>query len=193
MGRKETIYDDSHNQHGSKKARDDGRKARGKRSATVDAAQAMLQLKYPRVRESSPAKPTCAEAAEDVEESNKYVTEHCGFLNKLTPGDVVLADRGFDIAESVGTHGAELHIPSFTKGKNQLPGHDVETTRRIANVRIHVERVIGSVRQKYTILQGILPVDYLLQRGNNRQTLVDKTALVCCALTNQCESVVPFD
>ena len=71
MGRKETIYDDSHNQHGSKKARDDRRKARGKRSATVDAAQAMLRLKFPRVRESSPAEPTCLKAAEDVEESNK--------------------------------------------------------------------------------------------------------------------------
>ena len=93
----------------------------------------------------------------------------------------------------MGTRGAELFIPSFTKGKNQLSGHDVEKTRRIANVRIHVERVIGSVRQKYTILRGILPVDYLIRRGNNRQTLVDKIALVCCALTNQCESVVPFD
>ncbi len=34
--------------------------------------------------------------------SDKYLTEHCGILNKLLPEDIVLADRGFDIADSVG-------------------------------------------------------------------------------------------
>ena len=59
------------------------------------------------------------------------------------PGDVVLADRGFDIAESVGFYCAEVKISAFTKGKTQLSGADVESTQRIASVRIHVERVIG--------------------------------------------------
>ncbi|KAL5013813.1 hypothetical protein ScPMuIL_008083 [Solemya velum] len=71
-------------------------------------------------------------------------------------GDVVLADRGFDIADSIGIMGATLHIPAFTKGKKQLTSDEVETTRRIANVRIHVERVIGCLRQKYQILQSTL-------------------------------------
>ena len=31
--------------------------------------------------------------------SDKYLTENCGILNKLLPGDLVLADRGFTIAE----------------------------------------------------------------------------------------------
>ena len=29
--------------------------------------------------------------------SDKYLTEHCGILSNLLPGDIVLADRGFDI------------------------------------------------------------------------------------------------
>lgn len=29
--------------------------------------------------------------------SDKRITENCGFLDKLLPGDLVLADRGFDI------------------------------------------------------------------------------------------------
>ena len=32
--------------------------------------------------------------------SDKYLTEHCGILDKLHPGDIVLADRGFDISDS---------------------------------------------------------------------------------------------
>ena len=78
--------------------------------------------------------------------SDKYLTENCGILNKLLPGDLVLADRGFTIAESVMFHQAQLAIPAFTKGKDQFDPVDVEKTRGIANVPIHVERVIGLLR-----------------------------------------------
>jgi len=48
--------------------------------------------------------------------SDKHLTENCGLLNKLLPGDILLADRGFDIQESVGMMCAEVKIPAFTKG-----------------------------------------------------------------------------
>ena len=105
----------------------------------------------------------------------------------------MLADRGFDIAESVGIVQAKLHIPSFTKGKDQLSALEVEDSRSIANVRIHVERVIGAVRQKYSILKGSLPIDFLIKRGQEDIPLVDHIVRVCCALNNICDSVVPFD
>ena len=60
--------------------------------------------------------------------SDKYITENCGYLYKLQPGDVVLADRGFNVQESVAYRGAILNIPAFTKGKAQLPAVDVEET-----------------------------------------------------------------
>ena len=50
----------------------------------------------------------------------------------------------------LGTYGAQLVIPSFTRGKKQLNPEDVELTRHTANVRIHVERVIGSIKQNYS-------------------------------------------
>ena len=81
--------------------------------------------------------------------SDKYFTEHCGILNRLHPGDVVLADRGFDISDSVGMMQAILHIPAFTKGKDQLSALEIEETRSIANVRIYVERVIGATEVQY--------------------------------------------
>ena len=62
--------------------------------------------------------------------SDKYLTEHCGILDNLIPGDIVLADRGFDIADSVGIHQCSLKIPAFTKGKKQLSADEVEDTRK---------------------------------------------------------------
>ena len=38
-------------------------------------------------------------------------------------------------------------FPAFTRGCEQLAPVDVENTRKIANVRIHVEKIIGSIRQ----------------------------------------------
>ena len=61
-----------------------------------------------------------------------------------------MADRGFDISDTLGSVCAEVRIPAFTKGKNQLSPLDVESTRKLASNRIHVERVIGIVRDKST-------------------------------------------
>lgn len=120
--------------------------------------------------------------------SDKHLTENSGLLNHF-PGDVVLADRGF---ESVGMYCARISLPAFTRGKKQLGGIDVEQTRRIANVRSHVERAIGVLRQKYTILSGTQPVDFLIPRDDGIPIL-DKIVSVCCSLGNVCDSVVPFD
>ena len=124
--------------------------------------------------------------------SDKHLTEECGLLEKLNPGDVILADRGFDIQESVGLFCARIKIPAFTKGKKQLSGIEVEQTRRIANVRIHVERVIGNIRKKYGILSATQPIDFVVSKGMDKTTL-DKVVTVSCALINICDSVVPFE
>ena len=124
--------------------------------------------------------------------SDKHLTENSGLLDHLIPGDVILADRGFDIQESVGLFCSTIKIPAFTRGKKQLSGIEVEQTRRIANVRIHVERVIGNIRKKYSILAGTQPIDFVTVRSGNVTTL-DKIVTICCALTNMSDSVVPFD
>lgn len=124
--------------------------------------------------------------------SDKHLTENSGLLKKLIPGDVILADRGFDIQESVGLYCATIKIPAFTKGKPQLSGIEVEQTRRIANVRIHVERVIGNIRKKYAILSSTQPIKFVISPTNGVTTL-DKMVSCCCALTNLCGSVVNFE
>ena len=125
--------------------------------------------------------------------SDKYLTEHCGILSKLLPGDIVLTDRGFDVTDLVGIYQATLHTPAFTKGKTQLTALEVEQTHSITNVRIHVERVIGMVRQKYTFLQGTLQIDYVLTRAGEEYPILVRIVRITCALCNLCNSVVPFD
>ena len=82
-----------------------------------------------------------------------------------------MADRGFDIQESVGLFCSTIKIPAFTKGKKQLSGAQVEQTRRIANVRIHVERVIRNIRKKYSILSVTQPIDFAKIRSGDVTTL----------------------
>ncbi|XP_065665422.1 uncharacterized protein LOC136086856 [Hydra vulgaris] len=43
--------------------------------------------------------------------SDKYLTENSGFLSKLLPGDVVMANRGFSIKDSVALYCAEVKVP----------------------------------------------------------------------------------
>jgi len=43
------------------------------------------------------------------------------------------------VADSVALMGATLDIPAFTKGSEHLSAGEIENTRKIANVRIHVE------------------------------------------------------
>ena len=64
--------------------------------------------------------------------------------------------------------------------------------RWVAYVCIHVEGVIGSVVNKYKILHNTLPLDYLLNRDGEFTTIY-KIVVVCCALVNNCHSLVPFD
>lgn len=112
------------------------------------------------------------------------------FLNSLLPGDVVLADRGFTIQDLLALHNVKLEIPAFTKGRQQLTEKETVDTRNIAAVRIHVERVIGSIRQKFPILNSSIPITFMQSDGNDFST-IDKIVHVACALNNVCDSVVP--
>ena len=105
----------------------------------------------------------------------------------------MLADRGFNVADCLGAVHATLHIPAFTKGKDQLTAFEVEQTRNIANVRIHAERVIGCVRQRFTILSatGVLPKELCYKRDGT--VMLDAIVRVCCALNNMSEGIIPFE
>ena len=124
--------------------------------------------------------------------SDKHLTENCGLLNHILPGDQILADRGFNVQESVGFYCGEILVPPFTRGKKQLSRMEVDKARQLSRVRIHVERVIGLLRNKYTILQSILPINMIMCNGCEN-SVIDQIVVICCALCNCCKSVIPFD
>ena len=87
-------------------------------------------------------------------------------MNLLEYGDPVLADRGFLNRRGVGLTGClRLAIPSFTKGKKQLSMRQVEMSRRLARVRIHVERMMERIKN-FKLLAGILPLSLVPHADN---------------------------
>ena len=72
--------------------------------------------------------------------SDDQLTRSSGILQKLCPGDVVMADRGYWLQQDFGMLQCELVVPSFTKGKLQLSAKDAELSRAMSHDWIHVER-----------------------------------------------------
>ena len=84
--------------------------------------------------------------------------------------------------------GVELLTPAFIKGRDQFSAQDVETSRSLSSVRIHVERVIGLLKNRFAILQGIIPrrvVKSLKDKAEHADVAsADKIVGVCAMLTN---------
>ena len=84
-----------------------------------------------------------------------------------------MADRGFTI-EDVLPPGVSLNVPPRLNETGQLTENERTTTRRIASVRIHVERAIERIKN-YNILR-LIP--------NNMHNSANQTFFVCAMLTN---------
>lgn len=64
-----------------------------------------------------------------------------------------MADKGFTIREMLKEINVGLNIPAFLNEKQE----QVEKERKIASVRIHVERAIGRIKT-FQILKGTIPI-----------------------------------
>lgn len=127
--------------------------------------------------------------------SDKDLAEGCGFLNKLLAGDVVLADRRFEVGESVMARGACLKITGVSEGDRGGPEEDPLADASLERmwVRRHVERVISTVKQRYAILTGPVESPFTAKDHNANMTTFDKIVKVVCALNNLCISAAPLE
>ena len=85
--------------------------------------------------------------------SDRQKTTESDLIKKdlLEPGDSVMPDRGFDVEDVLAHKGVLLNIPPYLNGRSHFLEKEVVQTRRIAELRIHVERAIGRARN-FTIL-----------------------------------------
>lgn len=60
--------------------------------------------------------------------TDSHITANSGVLDPLIPGDVILADRGFNIQNQIKLYSAKIEMPAFTCGKKQLGPVDLEDT-----------------------------------------------------------------
>ncbi|XP_039674495.1 uncharacterized protein LOC120570294 isoform X3 [Perca fluviatilis] len=129
--------------------------------------------------------------------SDKSLAEGCGFLCKLLPGDVVLASRSLNIADSVAARGALFTIAGSYQGEahgSSAGSPLANTSSETVSVQRHVERVISMVKQRYAMLTGPVesPFTTVSERTSNLSTF-DKIVQVACALNNLCISAAPLE
>ncbi|XP_065301438.1 uncharacterized protein [Dermacentor albipictus] len=108
--------------------------------------------------------------------SDTHITLESGFLNRIEPGDVVLADKGFPgiKAPAEGNKGIVV-LPPFSKGNMQFTYDELQQTYHIAQVRIHVERAIQRIKL-FNILN--------FRVSNDLIPYMSDIMRMCCILVN---------
>lgn len=107
--------------------------------------------------------------------SDRRLVELSGLLDKLEAGDEIMADKRFIIQDLLTPIGVRLNIPPFLDSRTQMPADDVLLTKKIAQLRVHVERAIGRIKE-YHILCSTLPAAMW--------DSINEVIYVCCMMTN---------
>ena len=77
--------------------------------------------------------------------SDRQLFIELGLLEKLDPGDSIMADKGFNIFDILECNGLTLNIPP-KKNDSQLSEKELIEPRHIASLRIHIERAYKRVK-----------------------------------------------
>ena len=87
-----------------------------------------------------------------------------------------MADRQFNIQEMLASKGVKVNVPPFMNQSGQFTEQEVLATRRIATLRIQVERAVGHIKNYHVL--DFIPTT-LCKRG-----LIDMIFFVCAMFTN---------
>jgi len=107
--------------------------------------------------------------------SDKEITRCSGILDLVEAGDSVMADKGFDIEDLLREKNVSLNLPPFLESRSLFSATEVQQTKMIAKVRIHVERAIRRIKE-YHIFDSDVPLSML---GS-----INQLYTVACLLTN---------
>ena len=89
--------------------------------------------------------------------SDQEIVKQSNFLNIISPGDSVMADKGFNIRDELASFGAILEGPSFLKSNTQFTEAETNNNKAIASLRIHVEREMERLKN-WHILDRKIPL-----------------------------------
>lgn len=110
--------------------------------------------------------------------SDVTLVENCKFLENMEPGVSILADRGFKHLQNLCLQkGIELVRPPSVGSKSKLTKAEAHKTKEVASLRIHIERVIRSLRE-FSLLKPHCVIN------TNLLKVIDECVVVACALVN---------
>lgn len=107
--------------------------------------------------------------------SDKHIFLQEGVLQQVNETNYALmVDKGFAIVQECNSAGVKVHIPAKKKG-SQFSKDVAIHTRNVASARVHVERVIGRLRQ-YSIMRQPIKTHLF--------GCTDMIVRICCGLVN---------
>ena len=112
--------------------------------------------------------------------SDKEIVNIIGFLEKLNPGDAVMADKGCNILDLLALHNTVLIAPPMMH-KNNVSARASTATRRVATSRVHIERMIKQLKL-FNFLRGVIPLSC--------KPYVNSVVTVCAILVNLQPSII---
>lgn len=105
-----------------------------------------------------------------------------GFLDIICQNDVILADKGFPgILAGVVGKSAALIMPPFSTGSRPFTPQELKQTYNVAQVRIHVERVIQRIKI-HGIFVNRVPISLI--------PAMSGIFHMCCVLANLQSSII---
>ena len=113
--------------------------------------------------------------------SDRHIVEDSGLLDLLERGDSVMADKGFQVQDLCASLGVKVNIPPLHQGDRQMLPAGVASTKKIAGVKIHVERKMQCIKS-FAILSRELP--------NSMFDIIGQIIFVCAMFTNFQASLV---
>lgn len=92
--------------------------------------------------------------------SDKEVVLNSGLLDKLTPGDGVMTDRGYELTAELQEKGCYFYKPPTSRADRNFTPEEEILTKAIAAARIYTEHAIAEIKDN-RLLQGDIPLTLL--------------------------------
>ncbi len=116
--------------------------------------------------------------------SDLTITENCGYLKNIKPGSYIMADRGFKhVSSLLQKQGGTLVRPPSVSASQVPTKAEVKESKKIASLRIHVERVICRLRE-FRMLGPNASVD------NHLVQLLDYAVITACGIINMQDHLI---